>query len=321
MALLFKPPTSPFEPPSLAYRILSSPLKYVAQTLYSYILLARGSSITKDSSHPIRLVCISDTHTQQPTSFPPGDVLIHAGDLSNDGSVDEIQDQIDWLSSLPYAHIIAICGNHDSYFDPRSRRESDEGKRVEFGKVHYLQHSSIKLSFPKQGDRELIFYGAPQIPQCGGGDFAFQYRREDDAWTGTIPMDTDVLITHTSPRHHLDLPHGMGCQYLLKETWRIKPKLHIFGHVHAGYGKKYAFWDRPQELYENLCALGGRGVLRDLVAVFAWMDVIKLAVHGLMGILWTRVWGGSDDGTLLVNSSLMYRSTGQLRNPPQVIEI
>ncbi len=317
-----EPPSSPFEPPAITCRILASPLKYLVQTLYSFILLLRGPAIPKPpSSSRIRLVCISDTHTQKPTSLPPGDVLIHSGDLTNAGTVAEIQDQIDWLSSLPYEYKIAIAGNHDSYCDPRSRPKADEGKRLHWGDVQYLQHSSIRLPFPSQGNRQLNFYGAPQIPQCGGEDFAFQYRRSDDAWSGTIPPETDVLITHTPPRHHLDLPAGLGCDYLLKEVWRVKPKVHIFGHVHAGYGRESAFWDESQKLYERLCRRGEKGPIRDLVAVVAWLDMVKLAAYGVLGILWSKVWGGDGGGSLMINAALTYRSTGKLGNAPQVVEI
>ena len=173
----------------------------------------------------------------------------------------------------------------------------------------------------QDGKRHLSFYGAPQIPQCGGRDFAFQYGREEDAWTGTIPMDTDVLITHTPPRHHLDLPIGMGCDYLRREIWRVRPQVHVVGHVHAGYGKEYCYWDESQRIYETLCARGERGVLREVVAIKAWIDVVLLAVYGVLGVLWSRVWGGHDEPTLLVNCSLTYRSTGRLGNPPQILDI
>ena len=322
MAFLVKPPSSPFEPPTIPHRILSSPLKFIAQTLYSTILFFRGPAIVKNSSSPsIRLVCISDTHTHQPDDLPPGDVLIHAGDLSNDGSAAEIQDQLDWLSSLPYQHILIVCGNHDSYFDPRARHKADVGRELEWRNLHYLQHSSLKLFFPKHENRQISFYGAPQIPRCGDDNFAFQYRGEDDAWAGTVPVETEVLITHTPPKHHRDLPIGMGCRFLLKEVWRVRPRLMVFGHVHAGSGRESAFWDESQRLFEGLCARGDKGVLRDLVAIRAWTRVMQLALYGFLGILWTRVWGGSNEGSLMVNSALAYRSTGKLGNRPQIIDM
>lgn len=54
-----------------------------------------------------------------------------------------------------------------------------------------------------------------------------------------IPDDTDVLITHGPPANILDATsHGarVGCPRLLSQVKRIKPSLHVFGHIHEAYG-------------------------------------------------------------------------------------
>ena len=55
-----------------------------------------------------------------------------------------------------------------------------------------------------------------------------------------IPEDTDILITHTPPRGCLDLSYNRnhqlefcGCSNLLKNVFRVKPKLHCYGHIHC----------------------------------------------------------------------------------------
>ncbi len=65
-----------------------------------------------------------------------------------------------------------IAGNHDSYFDVRSRKEEDRkgDKRLDFKGIHYLENKAITLKF--RGGRKLNFYGSPDIPQCGGSDNA-----------------------------------------------------------------------------------------------------------------------------------------------------
>lgn len=404
MSFLLPKAPRPFSPPTLAYRILYHPLTTLAQLLYSILLFLRGPALTPPSPPPpspphgqsqsqsprrIRLVCISDTHTHKPLHLPPGDVLIHAGDLTNDGSAAAIQDQLDWLASLrAYKYVVVIAGNHDSYFDPRARRHEDRDTVLRFeDHVRYLQHESVRLEFPvreegkgeeegggaadgssgsavdaagtktisngttnrgaaaatgRSGEtRSLLFHGSPQIPACGPASFAFQYPRHTDAWTGTIPPETDVLITHTPPRHHLDLPQGHGCEFLLRETWRVRPPVHICGHVHAGYGREAVFWDEAQRAYERICARdpdpdseqggGLRGLVgglwRDGVAlVFGawWVELVRMLVWGVIGFVWRRVWGGDDgerSGGLLVNAALMYRNTGKIGNKAQVVEI
>lgn len=56
-----------------------------------------------------------------------------------------------------------------------------------------------------------------------------------------IPNDVDVLITHGPPQNILDKCHNgphAGCSLLLKRIQEIKPRLHVFGHIHEGYGRE-----------------------------------------------------------------------------------
>jgi len=56
-----------------------------------------------------RIVCISDTHNNTP-KLPPGDVLIHAGDLTNQGSYDELERSVAWLEKAPFEVKIVVAG-------------------------------------------------------------------------------------------------------------------------------------------------------------------------------------------------------------------
>lgn len=79
----------------------------------------------------------------------------------------EIQAQIDWIDSLPHREKIIIAGNHDYYFDPKSRMPEDKGKKLNFRSLHYLEDKSVTLKF--KGGRKLTFYGAPHIPHIEEG--------------------------------------------------------------------------------------------------------------------------------------------------------
>jgi predicted phosphodiesterase len=61
-----------------------------------------------------RFVCVSDTHGYTPSEagykLPAGDVLIHAGDLTNQGSLSELRKTIEWISKADYEVKIVICG-------------------------------------------------------------------------------------------------------------------------------------------------------------------------------------------------------------------
>lgn len=57
----------------------------------------------------------------------------------------------------------------------------------------------------------------------------------------SIPADTDILVTHGPPFGVLDRTIqncNAGCHYLLQKVMEIKPKYHLFGHIHEAYGRE-----------------------------------------------------------------------------------
>ncbi|EMC93025.1 hypothetical protein BAUCODRAFT_37948, partial [Baudoinia panamericana UAMH 10762] len=323
----FLAPASPFDAPSLLYQLLDQPVKTLIRVIDLFCMWLQPAP--RPGRHPIRVVCISDTHCLKAAHVPDGDLLVHAGDLTNAGTPAEIQAQVDWLNSLPHQHKVVIAGNHDTYLDPRSRQtlslQAREGG-VDWKGLWYLQQSSVSLKFHR-GQRKLKIYGAPQIPACGGEEFAFQYSRGEDAWIDSVPLDVDVLITHTPPKYHLDLPSALGCEYLLHEVWRVRPTLHVFGHIHAGKsdtfgwlkgGRELVCWDEGQKCLERAMSRPD-GLMRGLVDPRGWLDVVRVTVYGVARVLWQTVWGGKTDRTCVVNASLMYCNTGQLRNAAQIV--
>lgn len=326
-------PSSPFDRPSLVFIILTQPVKLLLHLIT--FVLDHFRTIAKPAQPPIRIVCVSDTHSEIPEDLPSGDLLIHAGDLTNAGTIDALQDQIDWLDSLPFEHVIAIAGNHDLYLDPRSRRtlpspdSSVSPRALDWKRVKYLQHSSISLSFSSQ-NRTLKIYGAPQVPACGGDGVAFTYPRGTDAWSGTIPTDIDVLITHTPPKYHLDLPCALGCEWLLREVWRVKPKLHVFGHIHCGKtdlvgslrgGQEIVRWNEKQRRLEKAFARED-GFLRQVLDPRSWTDVFLAVAYGVLDISWDIGWGGTiPPATTMINAAMVYENTGKIGHDAQVIDI
>lgn len=318
-----------WEPTTLIDRLVEGPLHYLVAFIYGILLWLRGRPLAPPSGgRPrIRVVCISDTHDQILGSVPDGDLLIHAGDLTNAGTVKDIQSQIDWLASLPHQHKVVIAGNHDTWLDPVSRRSlvarpgDDPDAAPDFKGIHYLQDESVQLVF-QPGGSSLSVYGSPHIPRCGGSKFAFQYMRHDAPWKNKIPRATDILVTHTPPRHHLDL--RLGCAELLEEVWRVKPRLHVFGHVHSDAGRQAVYFDDCQRAFESLMARPRRGLIRDCMLPHAgWIDAFKVVLYGLNAVLfkWIMQGPGPNQGCLMVNAAQMYRNTGKLGNKPQVVDM
>ncbi|EOA82974.1 hypothetical protein ACJQWK_04712 [Exserohilum turcicum] len=338
----YRPP-SEFDLPSHAALFFQAPVKLLLYHAY-HLLNSLHSTPSPSHTSPIRVVCLSDTHNQIPEHVPDGDVLIHAGDMTNDGSVAEIQRQIDWLSSLPHKEIVVISGNHDTFLDPRVRPSLSEEQRrgrIDWKRVHYLQHRRLSLTIKveprnrngpdtatpllaaEQNRRRISIYGAPQIPACGPMSVhAFQYERGQDAWSETIPEDIDILITHTPPKFYRDLslPTGIGCEHLLAEVQRVKPTLHVFGHVHWGAGQTVVWWDKAHDAYVRGLSMQStwtRGVLNPKL----WWNVVRVVYRGVRELLWDRVWGGQSPNTIMINAAQMRQDTGQLGNSIQVVDI
>jgi hypothetical protein len=87
-------------------------------------------------------------------------------------------------------------------------------------------------------------YGSPWQPEFY--NWAFNLPRMGwelgQKWTD-IPENTDILITHGPAWGHLDTIKGhsvpLGCELLAERIKILKPKIHVFGHIHTGYGYKF----------------------------------------------------------------------------------
>ncbi|KAI8936804.1 hypothetical protein NX059_006045 [Plenodomus lindquistii] len=335
-------PKDAFEPLPFTALFFRAPVKLLLY--HAYHLIAYLRSTPKPAQPPIRVVCISDTHNHVLNNVPLGDLLIHAGDLTNGGSVAELQKQIDWLDSLPHKEIVVISGNHDTYLDTRTRpslSSVQRRKNLDWRRIHYLQHRRLSLTVdietPRTNEenattplladdraqRRIHIYGAPQIPACGPMDVhAFQYPRGQDAWSDTVPDDVDILITHTPPKHHLDLAlsQGLGCEHLLGEVARIRPTLHVFGHVHWGAGKTVVWWDKAHDAYVRGLSIKSRWT-NGLLNPRLWWNIVRVLYRGVRELLWDRVWGGESANTIMVNAAQTRGNTGKLGNPIQVVDI
>ncbi|KAF1955581.1 Metallo-dependent phosphatase [Byssothecium circinans] len=201
----------------------------------------------------ITLVCISDTHNSTPSRIPDGDILLHAGDLTNKGTFAELQAQLDWINTLPHPHKVVIAGNHDTLLDdefianhPSRVEPSDIDRRnqLNWGNITYLNGTYATITVQ---NRSLTVFGSPCTPQCG--TFAFQSLTIRDVWKNCIPDGTDVVLTHGPPKRHLDLG-GKGCEWLLPELWRLKLRAVVLGHIHQGGGKEAIAWDLMQIGYD-----------------------------------------------------------------------
>jgi hypothetical protein len=216
--------------------------------------------------------------------LPDGDILIHAGDLTQSGTSSELSDVLEWLNAQPHPYKLVIAGNHDHGFADEKTRQSMLEK---YPGVIYLQDNAVEFIVQ---ERLLRVYGSPYTPKHGS--WVFQYPRFSTASTSTvpappvykeetsdwgdmqteavrrwrsIPLTTDILITHGPPMAHLDLQRG--CIALLDALWRVRPLVHVFGHIHAARGVEKLFWGNTQRVYEDICTRRNR---------WRWWGLLKL---------------------------------------------
>jgi Icc-related predicted phosphoesterase len=187
-----------------------------------------------------RITFISDTHNKHNslTEFlPGGDLLICSGDISGRGSITEIENFMKWFDEIDnYDTKVFIAGNHDFGFE--SENEKLIGLLTGYKNIDYLQDERIDLW--DGNDEQLVIYGTPWQPEFH--NWAFNLPRGEklkEKWD-KIPVDVDILITHGPPFGKLDFVQynniNVGCEELMKRIGEIKPKIHVFGHIHEGFG-------------------------------------------------------------------------------------
>ncbi|WBL26015.1 metallophosphatase domain-containing protein [Zunongwangia sp. HGR-M22] len=179
----------------------------------------------------MRLVSISDTHNKhEDLQLPDADILIHCGDFTEGGSKKETLNFLEWFSKQPHTHKILVAGNHDFYLE----KHQQEISNIIPNNIIYLEDSGINI-------KGINFWGSPYTPSNVNWAFALERgKRIKEKWN-MIPEDTHILITHTPPYsiHDESIEYkNIGCEELLKKVVDIKPRFHLFGHVHDDFGSK-----------------------------------------------------------------------------------
>ncbi len=191
-----------------------------------------------------------DAHDRhQHITTPEWDILIHAGDYSMRGYDAEITRFYKWLNEQPAKYKISIQGNHEMGWE-KDPKNGVEIARKECPNVILLNNEMVTIE-------GINIYGMPDTPWFY--DWAYNRARNEPEmlkyhvplmknYTDNIPNNTDILVSHGPPYGILDeltnmngVPKGqfVGCEDLLQAVNRVKPDLHIFGHIHCGHGQKH----------------------------------------------------------------------------------
>jgi hypothetical protein len=242
------------------------------------------------STTTTRFMIISDTHNFefgnaeryggsfiQPT--PECDVLLHCGDLTMIGGIQDYKKCIQMLGSINAELKLVIAGNHDRDLDPNwnqnphflnqeVKNEYEEaialwrGPLAKEAGITYLEEGLN--TFELKNGTTFTIYTSPYQPEFY--NWAFPYERDEDRFNpedkvapgvkciaeNPIPdfPGVDIMMTHGPPKDILDWTarENVGCEALLRAVSRARPKLYCFGHIHEAYGMELISWKDDKSL-------------------------------------------------------------------------
>lgn len=196
------------------------------------------------------LICaVADTHElHAELSLQPGDLFIHAGDIlfaQNTRPLSVLRDFDEWLGNLPYRYKLVVPGNHDKLLEnPRNRG---------------LLRNAMLLVNAGVSIEGIRIWGSPVTP-LPGEPFGMPDLADRKKLWARIPKGTEIIITHGPTFGVLDQEADsdvhQGCPELRDAILRVRPRVHIFGHIHGGYGLAH----NGQTLFVN-AALYKDGIL------------------------------------------------------------
>lgn len=227
-----------------------------------------------------RFLIISDTHSEDnpPARQQSADVAIHCGDLTEESKLKEFRITLELLKSIQAPLKIVIAGNHDFTLDLPTFRGNIENSpesldpalvRQEFGDygeaqqlfddareahgIHLLHEGTHQ--FELDNGALLTVYASPYTPSHESWGFSYHPQQQQQQHDFQVPASADVVVTHGPPHGILDITNAgssgggqrAGRPRLFAAVARAQPRLHCFGHTHAGWGARLVAW-RPEPL-------------------------------------------------------------------------
>ena len=183
-----------------------------------------GRDSTTSAMFGVRVVCLSDTHNRHADiDVPDGDILIHAGDFTNHGNVEDVISFNEWLGTLPHKVKIVVNGNHES----NASWKKDIHELISNAKV--LIDSSLAIDTPSGSS--LIVYGT---------NFTWPMKEGRNPLYDQIPANAAVIVSHGPAAGYVD--GRLGCPTFTNRCEELKHrsdselKLVVSGHIHGAYG-------------------------------------------------------------------------------------
>lgn len=315
---------------------------------------ADGSTSTKriqteqqsSSSKSVRFLIISDTHgAELPSTLPECEVLLHCGDITEDGSPESVSRALEALSHIKAELKLVIAGNHEisldqGYYVSAGGSAAD----VEAAKGLVSPDSSSMASksgvtFLSEGTHNFMLssgaafdiYASPYTPVHGAS--GFQYPTNEDRfnpssitplWAQNVRTETSIILknigiamTHGPPKYVLDSTsdgRSAGCEHLRRAIERTRPRLHCFGHVHEGYGAQ-------RLVYKDSFNLSEKDSDSMLPLVKEWVGKNQAKRNGFASLPPGSLEEFRKGGQTLCINAAMEGAKGVLENAPWVVDL
>lgn len=216
----------------------------------------------------MRIVMMSDTHGfHKDVKVPAGDLLIHAGDATETGTIKELNEFAEWFISQPHPMKVFVPGNHDivcqriaaavlqhSIFSNRAEVLINDLRLIDTTPDLGVEQDVPAIDVTAGAIR---LYGHSWMPKYG--NYAFMLERGKDELkkaVSYIPDTVDILVSHCPPIGILDKNRdgiACGCETLGYHLNKISspPFLHVFGHIHDSPGVFFRWEDQGGIMYVN----------------------------------------------------------------------
>lgn len=178
----------------------------------------------------MKITCISDTHQHhKKIIMPQTDMIIHAGDFTYHGELDEVAKFLSWYGEQKARYKLLVCGNHEVWIS----QQGDLLKKMCEDEGIQLLHNSHTVI-----EGHTIF-GSPYSVEFGRWAYGLPDAKLQDIWDYILP-NTSILITHGPAFGNLDkCPGGSVGSVTLRDHIDAKLKnlkLHVTGHIHESRG-------------------------------------------------------------------------------------
>jgi hypothetical protein len=188
----------------------------------------------KDDTNEILIVHISDTFGNFHPLLPSGDILVHTGNFTKNGTYEEIQIFDEWLSKQQHIYKIIILGPNEMKIANNFVDPIEEYKKL------------IK---------NAIILNNEYIDLFGLTLFGIEWNYKNILNKINYPNKIDVFISHQPPHNILDI-FSNGSKEILEHVKNYYPKLHLFGNVCEKYGTKKIKWnDFKITKFSNACSV------------------------------------------------------------------